>query len=119
MKIFLISLVGSLALIGCASTARLKTDDVQSGSIAKVMAKDVAVYSTTDAGGKQYDVIGQVVASSDAGEDASIPMNLLKEEAAALGADAVIDLRLEVDYGYITNAIKATATAVKLKKGTP
>jgi hypothetical protein len=112
-------LVALLALGGCSSTARLQTDDVQVGSLAKQDSKNVEVYSTADAGGKPYEIIGQVVASADAGDDAAIAVDKLKEEAAALGADAVVQLRLEGDMGYWNNAIKATATAVKLKRGTP
>jgi len=111
-------LAGAAALIalgGCSSTARLQTDDAPSGALARTAAKDVAVYSTLDAAGKEYQVIGQVVASADAGDDASSAVDKLKEEAAALGATAVVQLRLEADMGYWNNAIKATATAVKLK----
>lgn len=111
----ILGLVALIALVGCSSTARLRTDDVSLGNLAKKTPKEVAVYSSADAGGKEYQVIGQVVASADAGNDASVAVDKLKEEAASLGADAVVQLRLEAAMGYWNSAIKATATAVKFK----
>lgn len=106
-----------IALAGCASTAHLQTDDAVSlaGTEAHVRPADVVVYSTANANGKGYQVIGQVVASADAGDDAATAVDKLKEEAAALGADAIVQLRLEGALGYWTSGIRATATAVKMK----
>jgi len=106
-----------IALAGCASTAHLQTDDVVplAGAVAHVSPADVAVYSTANANGKKYQVIGQVIASADAGNDAATAVDKLKEEAAAFGADAIVQLRLEGALGYWNCGIRATATAVKMK----
>jgi uncharacterized protein YbjQ (UPF0145 family) len=42
-----------------------------------------------------------------------LAVDLLKEQASVLGADAIVDLRLSITMGYWTNGIKATGTAVK------
>jgi uncharacterized protein YbjQ (UPF0145 family) len=74
----------------------------------------VEVYSTSNIG-KQYIVIGEVMAAADAGEKAEKPVELLKEEASKLGADAIINLRLSFCYGEWSTGITATGSAVKFK----
>jgi uncharacterized protein YbjQ (UPF0145 family) len=100
-------------LTGCSSVANIQTDDspVTSG---KTVAKNIKVFSTAKAG-QEYIILGEVVADADAGENSSPAVDKLKVEASKLGADAIINLRLEVDTGYWQNAIKATGTAVKFK----
>ncbi|MBN2485121.1 MAG: heavy metal-binding domain-containing protein [Bacteroidales bacterium] len=100
-------------LTGCSSVANLQTHD-NATKYPATNAKEINVYSTSRIE-KEYVVIGQVVANADAGTDAKIPVEMLKKEAAKLGANAIIDLRLEVDYGYWLNAIKATGTAIRYK----
>lgn len=72
----------------------------------------IEIYST-DKVPKSYTVIGQVIASADAGNNAATTMVHLKKKAAKLGADAIIQLKLEVGVGYFSNAIQATGTAIK------
>ncbi|NTV47166.1 MAG: YbjQ family protein [Chlorobiales bacterium] len=112
-KLFLALLV-LISCAGCSSVANLKTDDLGSQVFNLTSAESIKVYSTSDAG-REYKVIGQVVADADAGKEAKKAVNLLKEEAAKLGADAIVNLRLEIDAGYWNSAIKATGTAVKFQ----
>lgn len=108
--------VGALLFLGgCASTAHLRTDDLRQTVQGARDPEKIAVYSSFEAGGKEYQVLGQVIAAADAGDDAYIAVEKLRKEAAELGADAVVQLRLEAEYGNWNTAIKATATAVKYK----
>ena len=77
-----------------------------------VKAKVVEVYSTEQAN-KPYTVIGEVAASVDALGDGSASVKYLKKEAAELGADGIINLRLEIGSGILANAVTASGTAVK------
>jgi hypothetical protein len=113
MKKYILFLLCGFLIAGCSSVANIQTDDSPM-KLEKSNAKDVKVYSTSKIG-SEYTVLGEVVADVDAGENASKAVNKMKGEAAKLGADAVINLRLEIDTGYFQNAIKAYGTAVKLK----
>ncbi|MBK8803020.1 MAG: heavy metal-binding domain-containing protein [Fibrobacteres bacterium] len=115
MRKFLLGFCTLMALGSCASTARVRTDDLKLADLRASDPAKIAVFSTADAGGREFQVLGQVIASADAGNDADIAVEKLKEEAAEMGADAVVLMRLEGDLGYWNNAIKATATAVKYK----
>ena len=53
--------------------------------------------------------------NADAGSDAEKSVKELKKQAAQLGANAIVDLRLEIDYGYMEPAVKSTGMAVALK----
>lgn len=114
MRRLFFTLLVLISCIGCSSVAHLKTDDVQNQSLTATSSENVKVYSTANAG-RSYSVIGQVIADVDAGENAKKAVDALKKEAAALGADAIVNLRLEIDMGYWSNAIKATGTAVKFQ----
>ena len=105
-------LVSTLMFYSCSSVATLRTEDNGNFMVNKTNASNVKVYSTADIG-IEYKVLGQVVASADAGTDSEKAVSLLKKQAAEIGADAIIDLRLEIDAGYWQNSIKATGTAVK------
>lgn len=110
-KLFIFS---TLILItsSCSTVSKIQTDDVKMTVYPPTKSELVEVYSTKVVA-KTYKIIGQVVASADSGEDSEIAVNLLKEQASLLGADAILDLRLAISMGYWTNAIKATGTAVK------
>jgi hypothetical protein len=102
-----------LLFVSCSNVAHLRTSD----NISAYKESDpdrIEVYSTANIG-KQYFVIGEAMASADAGENSEKPVDLLKEEAAKLGADAIINLRLSFSYGYWSTGITATGTAVKFK----
>jgi len=111
VRLFFIAVCLAL-LSSCSTVAAFKTADSGDASFDATNAKDIKVYSVSDIG-QEYQVIGQVVASADAGSNSEKAVNHLKKIAAKLGADAVVDLRLEISQGYWQNAIKATGTAVK------
>lgn len=98
----------------CSTVGRIATSEGQGSTFSPTSADNVEVYSTSKAK-KEYTIIGQVLASADAGENANIPVDLLKEQAAKLGADAIVDLRLSISYGYWTSGITSVGTAVKYK----
>lgn len=95
----------------CSTVAHLSTDDT-SQKYSATNAENIEIYSIDNIG-KDYTIIGDVIASADAGTDASVTIKYLKKEAAKMGADGIINLKLEIDYGYWSNAIKATGVAVK------
>ena len=74
----------------------------------------IEVYST-DQAHKSYTIIGEVVASVTAlsANDGSAAVKNLKKEAAILGADGIINLRLEITEDVLGNAVTASGTAVK------
>lgn len=72
----------------------------------------IEVYSTEKAN-YDYVQIGQVVASVEAFDDGNSSVKWLKKEAAKLGADAIVNLRLEIGMGGLGNAITASGIAVK------
>lgn len=108
-------IVPSLFLVSCSSVGHLHTEDVITNDLPKTDSENVVVYSTKPKQTVKFDVIGQVIACADAGKNAKISVDLLKKEAALLGADAIIDLRLEIGMGYWSSSIKASGTAVKIK----
>ncbi len=103
-----------VAASACSTVASYKTDDAKA-SVSATQADKVAVYSTSNIG-REYKMIGSVTVAADAGKNAAKSVELLKKEAAKLGADAIIDLRLAVAAGYWTNSIKSTGTAVIYRK---
>jgi hypothetical protein len=114
MKKIIVVFCSAIILIGCSSVANVQTDDAPM-AVVKSDAKSVKVYSTEKIG-REYIVLGQVIANCDAGENSSVAVDKMKVEASKLGADAVVGLRLEIDTGYWQNAIKASGTAVKFKQ---
>ncbi|MFT6850946.1 MAG: hypothetical protein ACJATA_001763 [Sphingobacteriales bacterium] len=110
IKIQLLLCIGIL-ISSCSQVTHLQTDDLTT-KYSPTNPEQIEVYST-DQVNKNYLVIGEVIASSDAGTNASIPVKHLKKEAAKLGADAIINLKLEFGYGYWRIGIKANGTAIK------
>ena len=109
--IFYFSII--LLLVSCSNSGYLRTNDTNKvQSITN--ANQVEVYSVSSIG-KDYEIIGEVFASADAGENAEKPVKILKEKAAAIGADAIINLRLEFHEGYWSTGIRSIGTAVKYK----
>ena len=111
LKIIFI-LISTMLIMSCSTVANLKTEDNTGLAVEKSSASEVKVFSTSDIG-REYSVLGEVIVSADAGTNSEKSVSLLKKEAAKLGADAIIDLRLEIDAGYWQNSIKASGTAVK------
>ena len=110
---FKVLLVSVVLFSSCSSVNRLRTFE-QSEKLPPTSPKTIRIYST-DKVEKEYSIIGQVVAAADAGTNSTRPVNLLKKEAAAMGADAIINLKLQIIPGYWINGIKASGTAVKFK----
>jgi len=76
-------------LVSCTIKTHYIQDDAQ--SFEKTDPQMIKVYSSNDVG-QPYDVIGSVaVDSPGGGEDA---LKALKEEAALLGANAIINVKL-------------------------
>ena len=99
----------AFALTACASSARLATEDARSQR-AQTDSATVNVYAGREIG-RKYQVVGTVLAAAD-GESGERALAELRKEAAALGADAVVDLRLEIERGFWAAAVKATGLAV-------
>ena len=108
-KIQLLMILGVL-LTGC-SVAHIHTNDsVQMYPPSNF--ENIEVYST-DQTAKSYTIIGEVVASVEDFNNGSGSVKYLKKEAAKLGADGIINLKLEITEGFLGNAVTASGTAVK------
>jgi len=106
-------LAGCLAL-SCTSRGYLNlSEETRNTTITK--APEVAIY-VTDEAGSPYDTIGAVIVSSDAANDATATVAKLKTEAARLGADAIVNMKLRYSYGFWGLALEASGTAVKLNQ---
>jgi hypothetical protein len=99
--------------VSCSNVANMRTSD-NTSVYTETNANQIEVYSTSKIG-KQYEIIGEVMANADAGENSEKPVKLLKTQASLLGADAIINLRLSFSYGYWSTGIIAVGTAVKFK----
>jgi|GEM_PF-1017731 len=108
-KILTLIILGAF-LASCSVTHLHSSDTVM--HYPPVNPKTVEVYSMEEAN-RTYIVIGEVVASVDALGDGSASVKYLKKEAAELGADGIINLRLEIGSGILANAVTASGTAVK------
>ena len=113
-QILLSCLLFVILLAGCSSVAYIQTDDAPD-EITPITNPDLIKVYSDEREELDYNVIGQVIADADAGSNAETAVKLLKKQAAKLGADAIINLRLEIDTGYWDSAVKATGTAIKLK----
>ena len=118
MKICKLIAAGALlaTLAGCTSTAHLLTEEGRgtppvSEAAASAAAEKLPVYSGREPG-RRYRVLGSVIAAAD-GLSGERALEHLREEAAKLGADAVTELRLEIEAGYWAMATKASGLAVK------
>jgi hypothetical protein len=109
-KILILKLLGVL-FMSC-SVAHLQTSDT--GYYPPTNAEYIEVYSTEKAS-RPYTEIGEVFASVEAFNDGKESVNYLKKEAAKLGADGIINLRLEISNGVIGNSVTAFGTAVKFR----
>lgn len=101
-----------LFLASCTSRGFVTLDE-NANQAALPDATKVAVYSTDDAG-KPYTTLGAVIVSADAGSNAKPAVDKLKEEAAKLGADAIVNLKLRYSTGFWGLSLEASGMAVKL-----
>ncbi len=111
MKTKILTCAITVLLLASCSVAHLNSSDSQM-YYAPVHAENIEVYST-DLTGRTYTVIGEVVASVDALGDGSSSVKYLKKEAASMGADGIVNLRLEIGSGILANSVTASGTAVK------
>jgi hypothetical protein len=111
-KSLLILMLAGLSF-SCSSIASLKTDNSPSATSANVDASSVKVFVTDKEVAPGYETLGEVVVAADAGSGPDGVVRKLRAMAADLGADTIINLRIEYEYGYWSIAMKATGTAVK------
>lgn len=115
-KILILGIMILASVTACSTTAKWKTADNDHINFPPTSARDVLVYSTSQAD-QPYLIIGPVVAAADAGENATTAVDVLKKSAAKLGADAIVELEINPTFGYWTSAIQAKGIAVKFVKG--
>lgn len=111
MKIYFLFFI--LVVSACSSVANLKTNnsDVE---FEKTNPNDIKVHISDNILTTSHHILGEVIVAADAGTNAKSVVNKLKIQASELGADTIINLRLEFEYGYWHIAIKATGTAIKM-----
>ncbi len=103
----------AFSTVGCITSteAIVRTDDGPLSQAGATNPAGVEVYAMTPP--RAFDVLGTVVAAADGQDDPSDAMELLKETAAQVGAHAVIETRLEGEYGNTEGAVKLTGIAVR------
>lgn len=110
---FILPLIALVTLPACSTMAHVSTVDSGQRSVAAATTPgDVKVYSIHDIG-KSYVVLGPVIVGKDAGTNSSGVVDDLRAEAAALGANAIVDLRLGFTMGFWNTGIVASGVAVK------
>lgn len=98
-------------LLTSCSVARLYTDD-NVHRYPPTYFEQIEVYPS-DQIGKSYSVIGEVISSVESLADGQISLKYLKKEAAKLGADGIINLRLEIESGMLATGTTAKGVAVR------
>jgi len=111
MKTKILTFLITGILFGSCCVDRLHSSDSQEYYV-PVKARKVEVYST-DQTNRPYTIVGDAFTSVVAVGKGSSSVKYLKKEAAALGADGIINLRLEIGSGVLANAVTASGTAVK------
>lgn len=105
---------------GClgSTVAHLRTDDAPNVPSANIPPESILVLPFTNVG-RPYDVLGIVVAASSLGDSTGdrtfVAYRLLQKEAAALGANAIIDVSTELEAGFWAFAVKVSGMAVRLR----
>jgi uncharacterized protein YbjQ (UPF0145 family) len=111
-KILLSAILG-IILTSCSATHMLTDNSSQRYS--PVNTENIVVYSRSDIN-RSYDVIGEVIAIVEAFSDDPVYIDHLKKEASQIGADAIINLKLELGDGMLSNTVTAYGTAIKFHK---
>lgn len=114
MKTKILSLLIGGILSASCSVTRIHSSEAQLYH-PPVRSKNIEVYSTGQVT-RPYTVIGEVAASVDAWGNGSSSVKHLKKEAAELGADGIVNLRLEIGSGILANAVSASGTAVRFEE---
>ena len=105
----------ALTLTACSHTAHVRTDDSAMGDLPATNPDSVKVYPAQTPRGS-YDILGVVMASRDMGENSDDVLKLLREEAAKLGADAVVEANMTGATGFWQHGFNVEGLAVKYKR---
>ena len=108
-----ILMVACLCILPMSCTSRGYMQLPGQEKLAATQASEVAIYVTDDTG-SAYTTLGAVVVSSDAGNNATATVARLKTEAAKLGANAIVNMKLRYSHGFWGLSLEARGTAVKL-----
>lgn len=108
-KILLLTILGVI-FTSCSATHLLTDDSDQRYS--PVNPENVVICSQADLN-RSYSIIGEVIAITEAFSDDPVYIDYLKKEASKIGADAIINLKLELGDGMLSNTVTASGTAVK------
>lgn len=114
--VLLTALAGSFCGGGCltSTVGRIRTDDTLEEARPRTSPDAIALFATKDCG-RPFAIVGAVIAASSTGEQPARTEQLLREQAALAGADAVVDVRARITYGYWTRAVELGGTAVRWK----
>jgi hypothetical protein len=97
---------------GCSTQGVLSAPLTEGKQYPSVSPDKIAVF-VTERAPFAYEVIAHVSAMADAGQNPRVPVEIIKEQAAKIGADAIVNLRINYGSGFFSNGIKATGMAVK------
>jgi uncharacterized protein YbjQ (UPF0145 family) len=94
------------------ASCSIKTHYIQTGSktYPTTIAENILIFSGSPE--KQFDVIGSVAVFAPSGEEQAV--RVLKKKAAELGADAIIEIKLD-KISSVNQAAGISGTAVKFK----
>jgi hypothetical protein len=106
-----------MIIFASCSVSHILTDDAN-GPYYPTDKKTIEVFST-DKTDRNYVIIGEVFASAEEFNGAESSVKHLKREAAKMGADGIINLRLRVSEGTFGNAVQAKGTAIKYVNNNP
>ncbi len=103
-----------LALLGvCSSACTFSSAAAYGPAGAPRDPAHVRVLSASDPG-RPYEVVGLVVSQLDTGDPREL-MAEVRRLAAAMGADAVVDLRLSLGFGVFSIGHHVSGTAVRYR----
>jgi uncharacterized protein YbjQ (UPF0145 family) len=105
-----------IALVSCSQVRHIRTNDITT-VYEETNPSNVEVYAELKIE-KKYDVIGEVIVTRENSRSSQEAVSMLKKEAAKIGADAVIGLRLTICAGgfWYGDGVKAFGTAIKYNK---
>ena len=108
-KIMLLMITG--VLVASCSVAHLYTSE----SVIRYTPTDyekIEIYVSETVEG-EYTIVGEVIASAEDFNGSETSIKALKKEAAKLGANAVINLKMEIGHGYFGNSVISKGVAIR------
>jgi len=102
-------LIGFLLLASCSSSHVL-TNTQQ--NYQPTQRDEIDVFSN-DQTGREYVIVAELVSTAEDWNGAKGSVKQLKKEAAKVGANGIINLKLSITPGLLGDAIVATGTAIK------